>query len=63
MEPPYNDDEYERRAAEYYDRKVRKADEMLPYLIIMWAIFLALVAGWAVFGGVMWLARAMGYGE
>ena len=61
MQPPYNDDEYERRAEEYYDRKVSRAEQILPYLLLLWAFFLAVVAGWAVFGGVIWLAEAMGY--
>ena len=41
-----NDEEFEQQVQEYYDRKLKRAEEVIPYLAWM---FFALVAWGAVF--------------
>jgi hypothetical protein len=44
-----DDDEYERRAQEYYDRKTKHREEIIPYILILFYFTFLLWIGFSVF--------------
>jgi hypothetical protein len=51
-----SDDDYEKRAQEYYDRKQRHREEMLPYLGWLFVISVLAFTGWTIYQAVVrWL--------
>ena len=51
-----DDEEYQRLAEEYYERKTKHREEMLPYIAVLFVVGACVMVGYLVFEAIVgWL--------